>query len=303
VDEREGAKQLELGRQTMSTFWSCGLQLRVVEGPNKGRTYPMDAPEMTLGRARSAGDRAPGWILLFDEAVSRIHADLTWNPKMERFVLTSRSETNKTFVNGKEVHEAFLDAGDQIVVGKTQLDLQEADFRFGGSRPPSARHLTPSSAVNPALIKQSSTNDGETRQNTKKAKRVVALTTRPKLQVRVLSGPANGELHPISGMLLGLGGTAEVDPEAVSRFKPDQFIALAEPNLRPDALLLEWRELEDAFELALIDPNLPPLEIERKADGIQWSGQILPQQSPLIRIHDIVWIGPLAFTIEVDDEE
>lgn len=212
----------------MSSFWSCGLQVRVVDGPNKGRTYPLDAPEMTVGRAKSGGDRAPGWILIFDETVSRIHADLRWDEALEAYVLVNRSDTNPTKVNDAIVTEnVVLKQGDQIRVGNSVLDLQGADFRFGGMKPPVARSRPATSGLpnQPNLQFVNPLNDGEKQVNTKKSPRLVALTTRPKLQFTAVHGPDKGQIWPISGMSLALGGLAPAESDESKPPAPEEGVA------------------------------------------------------------------------------
>lgn len=289
----------------MADLWACGLQLRVVEGPNKGRTFPLDSPDMTIGRAKNEGDRAPGWVLLFDPAVSRVHADLLWDPKLERYVLKSKSDTNPVVVNGKPVMEAFLDAGDQIIVGQSQLDLQQADFRFGGSRPPSARHINTSLNMDPAVVQGARLNDGEKLQSTKKASRKVALSVRPKLKLVGLAGPRQGKEIPITGNSLGVGGSlAPVTAPDSSEHNPtpDQHIDLGLENVHADALVLTWRELEHAWRIRVFDYSFP-IEVERDIDGIHWAGKIIPhsQAEILIRHGDILWLDHSAFTILEDE--
>ena len=54
--------------------WSSGYQLRVVEGKHKGLVIHLDQASLTLGRATTPGESAPGYIFFYEPTVSRVHA-------------------------------------------------------------------------------------------------------------------------------------------------------------------------------------------------------------------------------------
>jgi len=43
--------------------WNSGLQIRVLDGSDRGKVFSLDAQEMTLGRALDPNENAPGWVL------------------------------------------------------------------------------------------------------------------------------------------------------------------------------------------------------------------------------------------------
>src|ERR1017187_7025473 len=99
-------------------MWTCGLQVRVVEGAAKGKTYILDSPEVKIGRGEPGQVRLVGSVLIVDDTVSRVQAELRWNEQTQKFTLLNRSETNPTQVNDVEIQEAELQPGDQIRMGR-----------------------------------------------------------------------------------------------------------------------------------------------------------------------------------------
>lgn len=295
------------------SFWSVGLQVRLVEGPGKGRTFPLDAAEMTVGRARTAGDRAPGWVLIYDDTVSRIQCDLRWEDDKEAYILINRSDTNPTKVNDVVVSDVTLKPGDQIRMGNSVLDLQQADFRFGGMKPPAARpgRPAPSSVAiprpqDPALAFRNPSHDMEASKSTKKASRIVALTTRPKLQLACLSGSEQGQIWPITGMSLALGGSlAEADENEEKKEKSfDQELTSKNADFPPRSLHLVWRELENAFELSRLDAGLTlAVTLERHVDGTEWIAELPAGGAVMFRQKDILWVGDSPFQLSAVEED
>ena len=281
------------------------MQMRVVEGPNKGRTYPLDAKEITIGRSRNPGDRAPGWVLLYDETVSRIHADLRWSEEKQTFTLYNRSETNPTRVNDQIWPEVDLKVGDQIKVGNSILDLQQADFRFGGMDP-THRALRPAIASGGLNLQMRTPGmDNESKTSTKKAQRVVSLTTRPKFHLEVLAGPDKGQKISITGLTIALGGPhGDYEPPMVGQEKWwDQEIILADPNVPTRSFSLAWRELANGFELALTPNTLLSVTLERRVDGTEWIAELPPTSPVMLRAGDYVYVGQTALQLVVPEPE
>ena len=70
------------------------IQLEVIDGPDKGRTFPLDlGATIVVGRGRSARVR------LNDVQVSREHCRI--ESASEGLVLTDAGSTGGTFVNGQ----------------------------------------------------------------------------------------------------------------------------------------------------------------------------------------------------------
>lgn len=108
--------------------WTSGLQLKVVEGQERGRTIRLDHPEVTLGRAQTKGERAPGWIFFHEPTVSRVHAILSWDDSRKVYVLNHRSKTNASLVNGSPVDHHPITIGTRLQLGLLVLEMQNAEL-------------------------------------------------------------------------------------------------------------------------------------------------------------------------------
>lgn len=88
-------------------------ELVVLEGPDKGKIFPLDQETMVLGR------KSTNEIYLNDSNVSRSHAKLVCHD--DHCLLMDLGSTNGTIVNGKAINEKKLANEDIIEVGITTL--------------------------------------------------------------------------------------------------------------------------------------------------------------------------------------
>jgi len=94
------------------------LQISVVQGPAKGRTYLLGPFRVVIGRDQGAD------VQLADPRVSRRHAEIrpcgagSW-------VIQDLGSTNLTLHNGENVDQAKLSSGDSIIVGDTELKIED----------------------------------------------------------------------------------------------------------------------------------------------------------------------------------
>src|SRR5262249_7753124 len=96
-----------------------GMQLLVIAGPDKGRSFPLNAGESILiGRSQAIPNR------LTDPHVSRVHCEV--QVEGDRITLTDSNSVAGTFVNGKKIAQQQLRPGDVIEVGGTQLRCHPA---------------------------------------------------------------------------------------------------------------------------------------------------------------------------------
>ena len=115
------------------------LTLRVLDGADRGRTFPNLEPPVTIGREEGNS------IQLNDERVSRYHAKIQMDH--EKVVLTDLESTNGTKVNGEDIQLRNLRFGDVIQVGRTvmvfgtreQISHRLKDLCDGGRGPKSRR--------------------------------------------------------------------------------------------------------------------------------------------------------------------
>ncbi len=113
------------------------LQLVVIQGPDYGRTFDLQAEKIHLiGRFRNS-------VSLNDTAVSRIHAELSVQDG--RWQISDAFSTNGTFVNGHRISgKTALHEGDQLQIGQTKMMVKLSSptgKRFGHLPPqPHANH-------------------------------------------------------------------------------------------------------------------------------------------------------------------
>jgi len=89
--------------------------LFIIQGPDQGVRFELDAGAGALFLGREAGNR----IQLHDTEVSRRHAEIRCQG--EKFFLADLSSSNGTFVNNQRVDEKELASGDQVQLGRTVM--------------------------------------------------------------------------------------------------------------------------------------------------------------------------------------
>jgi tetratricopeptide (TPR) repeat protein len=92
------------------------IGLRIVQGPDRGKTIEVGGGTSLVGRGLD------NTIVLADPAVSRKHFQL--ERAGDEVSLVDLGGANGTNVNGGRVHRHMLQAGDQIEVGTTVLEVQ-----------------------------------------------------------------------------------------------------------------------------------------------------------------------------------
>ncbi len=98
-------------------------KLVVLEGPEKGREYPLTKPVVHLGKRQDCD------IVLSDPTVSRDHCEIVL--QAEGYVLRDLGSTNGTFCDGTRAREIFLQPGMIIRLGKTQMRVQPVSQQAG----------------------------------------------------------------------------------------------------------------------------------------------------------------------------
>lgn len=89
------------------------VTIRILEGLERGRTYPALTTPVTIGREDDND------IQLNDDRVSRFHVKL--QDDGGRVILTDLESTNGTRVNGHPVHMKVLQVGDLLMIGRCVL--------------------------------------------------------------------------------------------------------------------------------------------------------------------------------------
>jgi two-component system, NtrC family, sensor kinase len=91
--------------------------IRVIQGPDKGRTFDLRAGDNVVGRENGAT------IVLNDQTASRAHACINVNDG--KSLLSDVGSANGTFLNGVKIaHPTGLKRGDQVRCGSTLLVYQ-----------------------------------------------------------------------------------------------------------------------------------------------------------------------------------
>ena len=244
-------------------MWTSGLRLKVIEGCFKGRYYSLDAPDLNIGRADDQSVRAPGWLLLEDQTVSRVQAYLRWNDMTRAYTLVNRSETNPTRVNGAPTGEEIdIKVGDRIQMGACVMDLQQVDARFGGHHPRTKPSPLPViTAAPPSIVKAISRAEALPMNlsqpslpvkpiNVKTQARLLALVKMPEFTLEVLEGPDAGQRFAIEGLNVAVGGP--LDPSAaVEKDKKwfDLDITLTDETIPSRCLGLSWNGPQGGLDL------------------------------------------------------
>jgi hypothetical protein len=97
------------------------LQFVMRSGPNTGKIYPLEAPEIIIGREASNG------IAINDAEVSRKHAKMSLHGSA--YVIQDLGSTNGTFVNGQRVTGTqVLNPGDTVSFGENIVLMYEAAY-------------------------------------------------------------------------------------------------------------------------------------------------------------------------------
>lgn len=95
--------------------------LMAMSGPFLGEKYPVDQPQMIIGRDHPSG------IPVADRTASRQHAEIT--KSHGRIMIRDLSSRNGLYINNLKVDEWVLRNGDLIRVGGSLLQFVEAENR------------------------------------------------------------------------------------------------------------------------------------------------------------------------------
>ncbi len=97
------------------------FQFVMHSGPNTGKIYPLEAPEIIIGRDAS------NIIAINDSEVSRKHAKLTL--QNSAYIIQDLGSTNGTFINGQRLSNAQeLKPGDSVTLGENIVLMYETSF-------------------------------------------------------------------------------------------------------------------------------------------------------------------------------
>ncbi len=114
------------------------LVLNILSGPQAGQSFPLDKPQLIIGRSLQAD------IVIESSQVSKKHAQL--NIKNQGVYLTDLNSRNGTFVNGVQVHQQIIKESDKItlhdvVITITKQAMTVAPSSVDFAAPQSLGHL------------------------------------------------------------------------------------------------------------------------------------------------------------------
>lgn len=111
---------------TMVTPRPMMWNLRLVQGPGTGQTYP-------LGMLTRIGRAAENEIILTDEQSSRHHAVI--KQQDDAYVIRDQGSTNGTFVNSARIQAVTrLNPGDRISIGDTHFLVEGSELQAAETR-------------------------------------------------------------------------------------------------------------------------------------------------------------------------
>lgn len=269
--------------------WQSGYQIRVMEGPDQGALVSLSQTRLMIGRARNQGSTAEGWVLVFDKAVSRQHAELNWSEADGTYRLRHLSQTNYTWLDEIPVEgEVLLTVGQVVKVGGTRLAFEPLDVDALNAI--SADQSAPPLALEGELTER--LNVGQ----------LSALNLRNRsFALQIAQGPDAPSVVDLAGFYVALGRgnrtAAEITGDK-NALPFDQLLELTDPHCYPNHLILKWDELAEGFR-AWKNPDASAIALVREADGILWQGN-LPDSGGLLRNGDRVRLGSnLAQLVEL----
>ena len=93
----------------------AGASIRVTHGFYEGLEVPLERDWMVIGRGRGAD------VVIAESTISRAHVAIGFDE--EGFFMQDLGSRNGTWVNGRPEPRARLSDGDQLQLGKLQLQL------------------------------------------------------------------------------------------------------------------------------------------------------------------------------------
>lgn len=97
----------------------------MVQGEGRNSRYLVRSERVQLGRLDRGQAPQEGQVLFPEPTVSRLHAELHWDPQQRAYVLWHRSSTNPTLLNGKKVARCqVVKPGDRVQMGNLIVETR-----------------------------------------------------------------------------------------------------------------------------------------------------------------------------------
>lgn len=296
--------------------WNSGLQIRVLDGSDRGKVFSLDAQEMTLGRALDPNENAPGWVLFSEPTVSRVHAILQWKEAQRGYLLQHRSRTNPTLVDGKSVDQHLLQPGQKVQLGLLVFGVEAVEIRTGrlgdAVQPPPLRQPNLKGPVLDALNDLAEEKSREPMEGlagladeAPARGRRQARSTPGGLLLVAAQGPDQGSRFPLRETLLVLGRRLGPDDPRQSA-----GVLLNDDSLPSEQALLVWHDREYTYGILQSEGSPVPTRLRRVLSGRPKEiviGSDLP--TPLYE-GDVIMVGQSSLVVrkvdpslEEDEEE
>ncbi len=98
---------------TTQTLQQIAVYLKILDGPNSGKTFKFKKSHITIGRNDAD-------VVLLDADVSRAHALIEVFGRNAIF-LRDMGSTNGTYIKGRKIQSEKLASGDEILLGNSKL--------------------------------------------------------------------------------------------------------------------------------------------------------------------------------------
>ncbi len=131
----EGPAVVVASRQKTVPFNYLGAELEVIEGPDRGRKFPVAASPLLIGRAGHRNNH----VILTDNTVSMAHATIVRDTGDSSFSLVNDSQTNQACIDNAPVEKGALKDGSSIRLGATVLVFHQRSSNGKSKRAPRKR--------------------------------------------------------------------------------------------------------------------------------------------------------------------
>ena len=284
--------------------WSSGLQIRVLEGRDRGRVIPLDSPEMTLGRALDADETAPGWVLFAEPTVSRVHAVLHWDDGRSLFMLGHRSRTNPTLVDGKPVEQIQLLPGQRIQLGLLVFGVEVVEVRSGklgdAVQAPAPRRPSLAGPVMEALNNLAEERAREPMAGMAgladevpgRARRGGKASVSGSIRLLAAQGPDQGTSFPLREPVLVIGRSLGRDDN-----RAGAGVLLNDPGLPSEQALLVWQDREFTYGILQAEGSPMPTRIRRVVSGRPKDVPVSTNVPTLLYEGDVIMMGQSSLVV------